>query len=46
MLPFDLLNQRMVNMPFEKARLFELVRGRRLPDFARELGITSWAQFF
>jgi diketogulonate reductase-like aldo/keto reductase len=36
----------MVNMPFEKARLFELVRGRDLPDFARELGITSWAQYF
>ena len=35
-----------VNMPFEKARLFKLVEGRPLPDFARELGIANWAQFF
>lgn len=36
----------LVNMPFEKARLFSLVQGRPLPDFAKELGITNWAQFF
>ena len=35
-----------VNMPFEKARLFKLVEGRALPDFARELGIANWAQYF
>jgi diketogulonate reductase-like aldo/keto reductase len=35
-----------VNMPFEKARLFKLVEGRPLPDFAAELGITNWAQYF
>lgn len=35
-----------VNMPFEKARLFKLVEGRTLPDFARELGIANWAQYF
>ena len=35
-----------VNMPFEKARLFKLVEGRPLPDFARELGIANWAQYF
>jgi diketogulonate reductase-like aldo/keto reductase len=35
-----------VNMPFEKARLFKIVEGRPLPDFARELGIANWAQFF
>ena len=35
-----------VNMPFEKARLFEVVRGRDLPGFAREFGIESWAAFF
>ncbi|TDC52504.1 aldo/keto reductase [Actinomadura sp. KC345] len=36
----------MVNMPLEKARLPELVRGRRLPGFAREIGCSTWAQFF
>lgn len=36
----------LANMPFEKARLFELVRGRPLPDFAREIGCENWAQFF
>lgn len=36
----------LVNMPFEKARLFEVVRGQALPDFAREIGCENWAQFF
>jgi diketogulonate reductase-like aldo/keto reductase len=36
----------LVNMPFEKARLFKLVEGRPLPDFAREIGAANWAQFF
>jgi diketogulonate reductase-like aldo/keto reductase len=36
----------LANMPFEKARLFELVMGRPLPDFAREIGCENWAQFF
>jgi len=36
----------MVNMPLEKARLHDLVRGRRLPRVADELGIDSWAEFF
>jgi diketogulonate reductase-like aldo/keto reductase len=36
----------MVNMPFEKGRLFELVKGRALPDFAREIGVQSWGQYF
>jgi diketogulonate reductase-like aldo/keto reductase len=35
-----------VNMPLEKARLHRLVEGRRLPDFARELGIETWSQYF
>jgi diketogulonate reductase-like aldo/keto reductase len=33
------------NMPFEKARLFQVVQGRPLPDFARDFAQT-WAQFF
>jgi diketogulonate reductase-like aldo/keto reductase len=36
----------MVNMPFEKGRLFKLVQGRALPPFARELGVQSWGQYF
>lgn len=36
----------LVNMPFEKARLFKLVEGRQVPDFVKEIGITNWAQYF
>ena len=36
----------MTNLPFEKARLFRLVEGRSVPDFAREFGAENWAQFF
>lgn len=36
----------LVNMPFEKARLFKLVEGRPLPDFAKEFDCKSWAEFF
>ncbi|MCW4460726.1 aldo/keto reductase [Sphingomonas sp. BT-65] len=36
----------LVNMPFEKARLFTLVEGRPVPQFAREIGIESWAAYF
>jgi diketogulonate reductase-like aldo/keto reductase len=36
----------LVNMPFEKARLFETVQGQPLPDFANEIGCENWAQFF
>jgi len=35
-----------INMPFEKARLFTCVAGRPVPDFAREFGAETWAQFF
>lgn len=35
-----------VNMPLEKARLHHLVRDRRLPGFAAEIGAANWAQFF
>ncbi|CAN1520629.1 ARA1 Aldo/keto reductases, related to diketogulonate reductase [Burkholderiaceae bacterium] len=36
----------LVNMPFEKARLFKLVEGRPLPDFAKEFDCKNWAEFF
>lgn len=35
-----------VNMPFEKARLFKIVEGHKLPDFAQEFEAENWAQFF
>jgi len=35
-----------VNIPFEKARLFTPVAEQPVPDFAAELGIKSWAQYF
>jgi len=35
-----------VNMPFEKARLFKIVEGQKLPPFAKEIGCENWAQFF
>jgi diketogulonate reductase-like aldo/keto reductase len=36
----------LVNMPFEKSRLFKITAGRPLPPFAKELGIDNWAQYF
>jgi len=34
------------NRPFDGGSLFERVRGRELPGWAAELGISSWAQLF
>lgn len=36
----------LINMPFEKARLFTCVEGQPLPNFAAEFGAETWAQFF
>ena len=35
-----------VNMPFEKGRLFDVVQGHPLPDWASEIDCTYWSQFF
>jgi aryl-alcohol dehydrogenase-like predicted oxidoreductase len=35
-----------VNRPFTRGGLFASVRGKTLPDFAREIDCMSWAQFF
>lgn len=35
-----------VNIPFEKARLFTPVAAEPVPDFAAEIGIENWAQYF
>lgn len=36
----------LINLPLEKARLMQVVRGQPLPDFAQEFGAATWAQFF
>jgi aryl-alcohol dehydrogenase-like predicted oxidoreductase len=36
----------MVNLPFGRGRLLEATQGRALPDWAAEIGATSWAQIF
>jgi aryl-alcohol dehydrogenase-like predicted oxidoreductase len=36
----------MVNLPFGRGRLFQATQGRPLPDWAAEIGATSWAQIF
>ena len=36
----------LVNLPFGRGRLFSAVRGRHLPDWAKEFEANSWAQFF
>lgn len=36
----------MVNVPFGRDRLFKAVHGKELPPVAREIGASSWPQFF
>ncbi len=36
----------LINLPFDRAALFQKVRGKPLPDWAAEIDCTSWAQFF
>lgn len=36
----------LTNMPLEKGRLHKIVEGRPLPDFARDIGVENWAQYF
>lgn len=36
----------MINMPFGRGRTFAAVRDQPLPDWAREIDATSWAQVF
>jgi diketogulonate reductase-like aldo/keto reductase len=35
-----------VNRPFAEGAMFRRVRGKPLPDWAKEIGCVSWAQFF
>ena len=36
----------LINEPFDQGGLFREVKGKELPAWVAELGITSWAQFF
>ena len=36
----------MINLPFGRNRLFAATQGKPLPDWAAEIGATSWAQVF
>jgi diketogulonate reductase-like aldo/keto reductase len=36
----------LVNRPFAGSALFEHARGKTLPPWAKEIGCTSWAQYF
>ncbi len=35
-----------INRPFEEGALFQRVKGKQLPEWAKEFDCTSWAQFF
>ena len=35
-----------INRPFQRAGLFGRVRGKPLPDWAKEIDVHNWAQFF
>ena len=35
-----------VNRPFAEGAMFSRVKGRALPEWAKEIGCASWAQFF
>jgi aryl-alcohol dehydrogenase-like predicted oxidoreductase len=36
----------LVYAPFGRTRLWQRVKGRQVPDWAREIDANSWAQFF
>ena len=35
-----------INRPFQRGGLFDLVRNKPLPDYAAEIDCSNWAQFF
>ena len=36
----------LINLPFGRDRLFAATQGKALPDWAKEIGVTTWAQLF
>ncbi len=41
-----LIRRVLVYLPFGRTRLWDRVAGRELPEWAGEIGVESWAQFF
>ena len=35
-----------INRPFEEGRLFEYVKGKKIPDKLKDMGIHTWSAFF
>lgn len=35
-----------INQPFEEGSLFNMVKGKKVPEWAKEFDCNSWAQFF
>ncbi len=36
----------LINRPFQRGELFNTVKGKALPDFARDIDCSTWAQYF
>lgn len=36
----------MINRPYQRGQLFRASRGKTLPDLAKDIGCTSWGQFY
>ncbi|PBQ33525.1 aldo/keto reductase [Sphingobacteriaceae bacterium] len=36
----------LINRPFGEGRLFQLVKDKQIPEFAKELGIENWSAYF
>lgn len=43
---YDLNVATLINRPFEQNKLFRVVQNKTLPDWAKELGCNTWAQYF
>lgn len=35
-----------INRPFEEGQLFDYVKGKKIPEWIKEMGINTWAAFF
>lgn len=36
----------LINRPFGEGRLFKMIKGKEIPEFAKELGIENWSAYF
>lgn len=35
-----------INRPFQTGHLFQMIQGKKLPDFAKEINCKTWSQYF